>query len=199
MAQTLTSVGRAVHCEQSSAQWCLLSNWRTGTEERKDGQVRRRNQASMEHSVASSFLFLKMWCKEFLFCTLFAMNKRCRHLEWISGTAFTGIACNMFIFSCIPVWLLEVFLFRFSNVLNLKESSTLLLSETRLHGKQDKPEGSRHVKSEKETENKQTEKSLTNSGYTGFLWNFLSFFSKFEKVLAWQKNFGTHTPKNPER
>ena len=45
----------------------------------------------------------------------------------------------------------------------------MLLSETRLHGKQDKPEGSKHVKNERETENKQTEESLTNPGYTGFL------------------------------
>ena len=48
------------------------------------------------------------------------------------------------------------FPFRFSNVLNLKESSTLLLSETRLHGKQDKPEGSKHMKNGKETESKQS-------------------------------------------
>jgi hypothetical protein len=57
-------------------------------------------------------------------------------------------------------------------VLNLKESSTLLLSETWLHGKQDKPEGSKHVKNEKETESTQTEKSLTNPGHTGFCENF---------------------------
>jgi hypothetical protein len=43
------------------------------------------------------------------------------------------------------------------------------LSATRLHGKHDKPEGSKHVKNEKETENKQTEENLTNPGYTGFL------------------------------
>jgi len=49
-------------------------------------------------------------------------------------------------FFSIPVWLLDIFFFRFSSVLNLTESSTLLLSETRLHGKQDKPEGSEHVK-----------------------------------------------------
>jgi hypothetical protein len=41
-------------------------------------------------------------------------------------------------------------------MLNLKESSTLLLSATRLHGKQDKPEGSKHVKNQKETESKQS-------------------------------------------
>ena len=75
-------------------------------------------------------------------------------------------------FFSIPVWLLDIFFFRYSSVLNLPESSTLLLSETRLHGKQDKPEGSRHVKNEKEAENRQTEKSLTNPGYTGFLWKF---------------------------
>jgi hypothetical protein len=43
------------------------------------------------------------------------------------------------------------------------------MSATRLHGKQDKLEGSKHMKYEKETENKQSEKSLTNPGYTGFL------------------------------
>ena len=52
----------------------------------------------------------------------------------------------------------------------------MLLSETRLHGKQDKPEGSKHVKSEKGIENKQTEKSLTNPGYTGFLVKEFEFF-----------------------
>jgi hypothetical protein len=73
------------------------------------------------------------------------------------------------------------------------------MSATRLHGKQDKPEGSTHVKNEKETKNKQTEKNLTNPGYTGFLLKISSFFSKFEKMLAWQKNFGTHTPNTQKR
>ena len=57
------------------------------------------------------------------------------------------------------VCLFEIF-FPISNVLNLKESSTLLLSATRLHGKQDKPEGSEHMKDEKETENKQIRKKV---------------------------------------
>ena len=61
------------------------------------------------------------------------------------------------------------FPFQFSNVLNLKESLTQLLSETRLHGQQDKPEGSKNVKNENEPENKQTEENLTNPGHTGFL------------------------------
>jgi hypothetical protein len=45
-------------------------------------------------------------------------------------------------------------------VLNLPESSTLLLSETRLHGKQDKPEGPKHVKNEKGTENEQSRRKF---------------------------------------
>jgi hypothetical protein len=43
------------------------------------------------------------------------------------------------------------------------------MSATRLHGKQDKPERFEHMKNEKETENKQSEESLTNPGHTGFL------------------------------
>ena len=66
---------------------------------------------------------------------------------------------NVFIFSVCRFVCLK-FSFRFSNVLNLKESSTLLLSATRLHGKQDKLEGSEHMKDEKETENKQIRKKV---------------------------------------
>jgi hypothetical protein len=43
------------------------------------------------------------------------------------------------------------------------------LSATRLHGKQDKPEGFEHMKNKKESENKQSGKGLTNPGHTGFL------------------------------
>ena len=46
--------------------------------------------------------------------------------------------------------LVNIIPFRFSNVLNLPESSTLLLSADRLHGKQDKPVGTKHVKHEEE-------------------------------------------------
>jgi hypothetical protein len=54
-------------------------------------------------------------------------------------------------------------------MLNLKESSILLLSATRLHVKQDKPEGSKHVKTKKKPKANNPEESLTNLGYTGFL------------------------------
>ena len=63
------------------------------------------------------------------------------------GLPLPKIACNMFIFS-VTGWLQNIFSFRFSNVLNLPESSTLLLSETRLHGKQDKPVGTKHANDE---------------------------------------------------
>ena len=56
------------------------------------------------------------------------------------------------------------------------KSSTLLLSATRLHGKQDKPEGFEHMNDEKETGSKQSEKSLTNPGYTGFFLQEFEFF-----------------------
>ena len=45
--------------------------------------------------------------------------------------------------------LVNIFSFRFSSVLNLPESSTLLLSANRLHGKQDKPVGDKHMNCEK--------------------------------------------------
>ena len=97
----------------------------------------------MEHSIVAPFLLMKLYCKKFLFVP-YVMNKRLRHLECFSGTAFVKLACNLFIFSFYRL-LVNVFPFRFSNVLNLPESSTLLLSATRLHGKQDKPVGIKHV------------------------------------------------------
>jgi hypothetical protein len=45
----------------------------------------------------------------------------------------------------------------------------LLLSETRLHGKQDKPEGSKHGKTKEKLKTDNPKKSLTNPGHTGFL------------------------------
>ena len=72
--------------------------------------------------------------------------------------------------------LVNIFSFRFSNVLNLPESSTLLLSANLLHGKQDKPVGIKYVNDEEREWERTIQKILTNPGYTGFLCKISSYF-----------------------
>ena len=84
--------------------------------------------------------------------------------------------------------LANIFSFRFSNVLNLPESSTMLLSADRLHGKQDKPVGTKHMKHEEDEWEQSIRKSLTNPCYTGSLVKNFEFFLSSRKCLLGKRN-----------
>ena len=97
------------------------------------------------------------------------MNKDAGTSNESRGLPLPKIAYNVSIFFQFTGCLVNVFSFRFSNVPNLPESSTMLLSADRLHGKQDKPVGIKHVKHEEDEWEQSIRKNVTNPGCTGFL------------------------------
>jgi hypothetical protein len=111
-------MGGAIHCEQSSAQWCLLSYRCAGPQEGQGGQVRRRNQETMERSSTPPLLLLSSTMYVFSYFAL------CRHKtnKWSvgiprrSGTASELYRCLFSVFViCRQAWF-EYFLCRPSNV-----------------------------------------------------------------------------------
>ena len=117
-------MGGAIHCEQSIAQWCLLSYRCAGTQEEQGGQVRRRNQETMEHSSTPPLLLLSSTMYVFPYFALYA-GALCRHKtnEWIvgiperAGTAaeIYPFAYCQFLFICRLAWF-ECFLCLPSNM-----------------------------------------------------------------------------------
>ena len=133
-------MGRTIYCEQSIAQWFLLSYRCKATGKEQGGQVRRGIEATMECSTTSSLLHLAKKC-------MYPSRLICRYVcrQWAyqwnsgasssnSGTALINDCCY---FLCVS-WNDSFRLTRISNVWAPKTQPFYLLLPNKnwLHGKQ---------------------------------------------------------------